>query len=86
MFKTIKMGAAAAAVFATAGLLMLAGCGQQSGNRGTDGGPVKATEASHENHEHAGDDHSGWWCAEHGIPEEKCSLCSSMAAAVFQAK
>jgi hypothetical protein len=20
-------------------------------------------------------DHSGWWCAEHGIPEEECSLC-----------
>src|SRR5262245_38293547 len=21
------------------------------------------------------DDHSGWWCAPHGIPEEICSLC-----------
>jgi hypothetical protein len=24
----------------------------------------------------AGHDHSGWWCDEHGIPEEECSLCS----------
>jgi copper chaperone CopZ len=22
------------------------------------------------------DDHSGWWCKEHGIPEEECSMCS----------
>ena len=21
------------------------------------------------------DDHSGWWCQEHGIPEKDCSLC-----------
>lgn len=23
------------------------------------------------------DDHSGWWCDEHGIPEHECSMCSS---------
>jgi copper chaperone CopZ len=22
------------------------------------------------------DDHSGWWCKEHGIPEEECSMCN----------
>src|SRR5215470_11118105 len=22
------------------------------------------------------DDHSGWWCKPHGIPEEECSLCN----------
>jgi copper chaperone CopZ len=22
------------------------------------------------------DDHSGWWCKEHGIPEHECSMCS----------
>lgn len=22
------------------------------------------------------DDHSGWWCRPHGIPEEECSMCS----------
>lgn len=21
------------------------------------------------------DDHSGWWCKEHGIPEEECLMC-----------
>ncbi|MCI0684903.1 MAG: hypothetical protein L0Y71_22635 [Gemmataceae bacterium] len=24
-------------------------------------------------------DHSGWWCQEHGIPEEDCSLCLPQA-------
>jgi len=32
------------------------------------------------------DNHSGWWCAEHGIPEEQCSMCSSKAAADCKAK
>jgi ABC-type nickel/cobalt efflux system permease component RcnA len=31
-------------------------------------------------------DHSGWWCAEHGVPEEKCSQCSSKVAADCQKK
>ncbi len=39
-------------------------------------------------HEHAGDDHghagSGWWCNEHGVPEEVCALCNSKLAAEFQ--
>ena len=26
------------------------------------------------------DDHSGWWCSEHGIPEEECSMCSAAFA------
>lgn len=30
--------------------------------------------------------HSGWWCVEHGIPEEECSMCSTKAAAGFRAK
>jgi hypothetical protein len=24
--------------------------------------------------------HGGWWCQEHGVPEEMCSLCSDEAA------
>jgi hypothetical protein len=30
-----------------------------------------------------GDGH-GWWCADHGVPEDICSLCSSEAAAKFK--
>src|SRR4030095_14674830 len=26
------------------------------------------------------DDHSGWWCGPHGVPEEMCSVCSAKYA------
>src|SRR5437660_9624386 len=32
------------------------------------------------------DDHSGWWCAEHGVPEEICGQCSAKAAAELKKK
>lgn len=35
---------------------------------------------------HVHDDHSGWWCPEHGIPEHECSMCSATAAAACKAK
>ena len=31
-------------------------------------------------------DHSGWWCVEHAIPEEECSMCSAAAAKEFKEK
>lgn len=36
----------------------------------------------------AGDAHSheGWWCNEHGVPEEVCAQCSTKIAADFKAK
>lgn len=34
----------------------------------------------------AGHDHSGWWCNEHGVPEDVCALCNSKVAADFQKK
>lgn len=47
----------------------------------------------HDDHaEHAaatdkgGHDHSEWWCGEHGVPEEMCSMCSAKVAADFQKK
>lgn len=55
------------------------GCGQQASEPSGDSTAV--AEASHDDH-----DHSGWWCAEHGVPEDDCSLCSSTAADAFKAK
>ncbi len=57
-----------------------AGCGQQA----SDSGSPQVSEASHA--EGDGHDHGGWWCGEHGIPEEDCSMCSSDAAAKFKEK
>lgn len=32
------------------------------------------------------DDHSGWWCEEHGVPEQECSMCSAKIAKECKAK
>lgn len=32
------------------------------------------------------DDHSRWWCDEHGIPEEECSICNARVAADYRKK
>jgi hypothetical protein len=63
--------------------VMATGCGQQS----KDSGSTPVSEASQaEPADGDGHDHSGWWCVEHGIPEEECSLCSTRAAAKFKEK
>jgi hypothetical protein len=33
-----------------------------------------------------GHDHSGWWCAEHGVPEAICGQCNADYAAECQKK
>jgi hypothetical protein len=32
------------------------------------------------------DDHSEWWCSEHGIPEHECSMCQGKVAKECKAK
>jgi hypothetical protein len=58
--------------------LIAVGCGQTE-NKGAQakhkGGPAAKPG-----------DHSGWWCDEHGVPEEVCSICSAKAAAEFKKK
>jgi hypothetical protein len=34
----------------------------------------------------AGHSHEGWWCKEHGVPEEVCAQCDSKLVADFKAK
>jgi hypothetical protein len=41
--------------------------------------PVEATAGE----EH---DHSGWWCAEHGVPEEVCTRCNASLVQAFKDK
>lgn len=31
------------------------------------------------------DDHGHWWCTEHGVPEEECSMCSAKVAKTCKA-
>jgi len=65
------------------------GCGKSASN----GGSPQVAEVTHDDHaegdghDHAagdGHDHGGWWCGEHGVPEEVCSMCSAKAAAKFK--
>jgi hypothetical protein len=65
-------------LMAAAGIVLV-GCGKSTGGAAsTDGkGNVAANTA--------GDDHSGWWCTEHGVPEEECARCDSAVAAKLKA-
>ena len=53
---------------------------------------VTATQDDHSHGEHGhshekeGHSHDGWWCDEHGVPEEVCGQCNSKLAAQFQKK
>lgn len=65
-----------------AGLLVLLGLGcasKQEPSKGEEGAkPAVAAKRPH--------DHSGWWCDEHGIPEEECSMCSAKVEKECRAK
>jgi hypothetical protein len=49
------------------------GCGHAAGTPA-----VPVAEAGHK--------HDGWWCDEHGIPEEVCARCNTKLVADFKAK
>jgi len=40
----------------------------------------------HADHDDDRDEHSGWWCGEHGVPEEECTRCNSTLVAGFKDK
>jgi len=70
-----------------ASVLFATGCSQQAGDTTDDAAP--GSQASHDDESHqpeGGDDHSGWWCVEHGVPESECSRCDSSLIAQFKEK
>lgn len=66
-------------ILATLAMLQT-GCGQDANEKDAES-KEKESAANNDNH-----DHSGWWCKEHGIPEEECSMCSATAAENFKEK
>jgi len=56
-------------------VLSLSGCAKHAGDA------TSATNAAVNGH--SGD---GWWCDEHGVPEEVCALCNVKLVADFKAK
>jgi hypothetical protein len=66
----------------------LGGCGREpsaDSRQTVDAGPAKESMNGHDK-ETAAHDHSGWWCDEHGVPEEECGQCNAKLAAAFQKK
>ncbi len=66
-------------------LLFAIGCGDpaapEAASKAKTGGTSAAPDEKKTAHSH-----EGWWCDEHGVPEEVCGLCSSKLAAEFQKK
>ena len=79
--KATLFNQAAMLLLVVAVALLASGCDQQASEPR---GATPVAERSHDDYD--GHDHSGWWCAEHGVPEEDCSICSSDAAARFKEK
>lgn len=55
------------------------GCDQKESESGDAASNVSLTSGDD------GNDHGGWWCDEHGVPEDQCSICSSKVAGEFKA-
>lgn len=72
--------------------LLIVGCTSSSSSPGSDKDPATKSSNSRDGYASGNkddqtttkkdsvllkkDDHSGWWCDEHGLPEEVCDLCS----------
>ena len=77
----ITMRAGLAGMFLAGVFTLVVGCGPSNPSdqaKGT-GQPAAATGKKV-------DDHSGWWCIDHGIPEHECSMCQSKVAKECKAK
>jgi hypothetical protein len=97
-FSVAKKGVAdmKSTLFASLGLATVlafaVGCAKPVDTADASGEVHAASHEDDHDHDHAedGDAHGhaldGWWCAEHGVPEEVCGLCNSKLAAEFQRK
>lgn len=72
------LGRVSLVVSAVLVLLQAGGCGQSNKTSKPAEAPTKVAAEGHS--------HDGWWCDEHGVPEEVCALCDSKLAAEFQKK
>jgi len=63
-------------VMSAASVLFLSGCGQ------SDSAPSASSTAESESA--PGHNYAGWWCTEHGVPEEECALCDASLVAAFK--
>jgi cobalt-zinc-cadmium efflux system membrane fusion protein len=71
-------------VLALATAVLAVGCGPTDHKDGPAKGKRKQPQEKAVAAE--GHDHSGWWCDEHGIPEEICGQCNAKYAAECKKK
>jgi cobalt-zinc-cadmium efflux system membrane fusion protein len=64
-------------LLALAGFLV-SGCDSSTDSPSVDNDVSAESEAGH------GHNHGGWWCTEHGVPEEVCTRCQPKLAVAFQ--
>jgi hypothetical protein len=72
-----------------AGALVIDGCGEAN-TKGDQtkqkGAKDKSAQVALANKEEKKSDHNGWWCDEHGVPEEVCGQCGPKVAAELKKK
>jgi hypothetical protein len=67
--------------------VFVSGCGQSGAPENVQQPPSTQPTATNVSSTESGESaHSGWWCNEHGMPEEICAQCNSKLAAEFQKK
>ena len=67
--------------FAATGILLAAAVMFVGCNQASKSAVPAATKVAEESHSH-----EGWWCDEHGVPEEVCARCNVKLVADFKAK
>src|SRR4051812_3665597 len=58
-------------------VISIAACRSEKVSEPTDAKPVASA---------SGHTHEGWWCDEHGVPEEECAQCNVKLVAAFKQK
>ncbi len=66
----------ASAAVVLVGALALTGCSQSETASDGTAEPVAATNVDLS--------HGGWWCVEHGVPEEECARCDKTLVSTFK--
>lgn len=74
----VRLGARSLLVLSTLAMIALSGCARTENKAFQAKGKTTSAES--------GTKHDGWWCDEHGIPEEECSMCSPKVAKECKAK
>lgn len=87
MTRLLLRGGPALALFVALALLA-SGCGQTGSTSGQvkDGNKDKEKDKEVAKTDGPKDDHSGWWCDEHALPESVCDLCSKKYREAEKAK